>query len=99
MQPGFDIIINPTETHEDVFGGIDLNNANWTIVEEASRFVITSKPGVVIAAGGYVDLGLKVKAIKIPTTTGNLAGRIVFGTGGGETPYNNNADNNTYSTN
>jgi hypothetical protein len=99
MQPAFIITINPAETSMDVFGGITLSNADWTIVEQASRYVITSKPGIIIAAGGFADLGVKVKAAGIRTSTANLSVQVVFGTGGGETPINNNSDNNTYSVN
>jgi len=99
MLPAFQITINPNETFMDVFGGTTVNNAEWTIVEQESRYVLTSKPGVVIPAGGYKDIGVKVKAVGIKNSTGNLSVQIVFGTGGGETPYNNNTDNNTYSTN
>lgn len=100
MMPAYEITINATETFMDVFGGLPVANNDWTIVEEASRYVFTSKPGVVIAGGGgSKDVGVKVKAIGIKSSTANLSVRIVFGTGGGETPFNNNADNNTYSTN
>jgi phosphotransferase system IIB component len=54
---------------------------------------------LVIPANGFNAIGLKVKATGIVNSTGNLTIQIVFGTGGGETPYNNNADNNTYSIN
>ena len=83
----------------DVFGGMPVTNNQWTIVEQASRYVFTSKPGVVIASGAFNDIGLKVKAVGIVNSTGNLSIQIVFGTGGGETPFNNNSDNNTYSIN
>jgi hypothetical protein len=99
MLPAFEITINPAETHMNVFGGTEVSNGDWIIVEQATRFVLTSKPGVVIPSGGFSDIGLKVKAIGIKNSTGNLSVQIVFGTGGGETPYNNNTDNNTYSTN
>ena len=99
MLPAFEISINPNETSTDVFGGTPVTNSQWTIVEQPTRYVFTSKPGVVIPAGGFNDIGIHVKAVSIKNSTGNLSIQIVFGTGGGETPYNNNADNNTYSTN
>ena len=99
MLPAFEITINPNETMVDVFGGMPVTNNQWTIVEQASRYVFTSKPGVVIASGAFNDIGLKVKAVGIVNSTGNLSIQIVFGTGGGETPFNNNSDNNTYSIN
>ncbi len=99
MLPAFLITVNPNEIFMNVFGGTNVSNADWTIVEEANRFVFTSKPGVVILAGGFKDIGLKIQAIGIKNSTGNLFIQIVFGTGGGETPFNNNSDNNTYSTN
>jgi|GEM_PF-5851730 len=99
MEPAFLITINPNETSMNVFGGTEVSNADWIITEQPSRYVFTSKPGIVIPAGGYKDIGLKVTPISIKNSTGNLSVQIVFGTGGGETPYNNNTDNNTYSTN
>jgi hypothetical protein len=99
MEPAYTITINPNEIMMDVFGGMAVKNSDWIITEQATRYVLTSKAGVVIAAGGYADIGVKVTAVGIKNSTGNLSVQIVFGTGGGETPYNNNADNNTYSTN
>ncbi|MEJ7610589.1 MAG: Ig-like domain-containing protein [Ferruginibacter sp.] len=99
MDPAFQVTINPTETSSAVFGVTPVSNSSFTIVEQATRFVVTSNPGVVIPAGGFIDLGVKVKAIGIKNSTGNLSVRIAFGTGGGETPVTNNSDNNTYSIN
>jgi hypothetical protein len=99
MLPAFEITIDPNATTMDVFGGLPVTNSDWTIVEQATRYVFTSKPGVVIPGGGYNDIGLTVKSVGIVNSTGNLSIQIVFGTGGGETPFNNNADNNTYSIN
>ena len=99
MQPLFDIAVDPIRTAADVFGGLVVTNSDWTIVEEASRFVFTSKPGVVIPAGGSNTIGLTLTGRGIVNTTGNLSITIVFGTGGGETPFNNNRDNRTYSIN
>ena len=99
MLPSFEITINPVETSMNVFGGTVVSNSSFTITEQATRFVITSKAGVVIPSGGSISIGLKVRAIGIINSTGNLSVQIVFGTGGGETPFNNNVDNNTYSVN
>jgi len=99
MLPSFEITINATETSMNVFGGTAVANSSFTITEQATRYVITSKAGVVIPAGSSIAIGVKVKAIGIINSTGNLSVQIVFGTGGGETPFNNNVDNNTYSVN
>lgn len=99
MLPAFEITIDPNTTSMNVFGGMAVNNSDWTITEQATRYVFTSKPGVVIPAGGASSIGLQVKAVGVVNSTGNLSIRIVFGTGGGETPINNNNDNNTYSVN
>jgi hypothetical protein len=99
MLPAFEITIDPNATSMNVFGGLTVTNADWTIVEQATRYVFTSKPGVIIPAGGFNAIGLKVKATGIVNSTGNLTIQVIFGTGGGETPFNNNADNNTYSIN
>jgi len=101
MLPAFAITINPNESTENVFGNPNtpVSNSSFTVVEQANRYVVTSKAGVVIPSGGYIDLGVKVTAVGIKTSTGNLSVQVVFGTGGGETPFNNNGDNNIYSVN
>jgi len=99
MLPAFEITIDPNATSMAVFGGLAVTNSDWTITEQATRYVFTSKAGVVIPAGGFNAIGLKVKAIGTINSTGNLSIQIIFGTGGNETPFNNNADNNTYSIN
>lgn len=99
MLPAFEININPTATNMDVFGGTPVHNSSFTITEDANRYVFTSKAGVAIPAGGYIDVGVVVKTVGIVNSTGNLSIQIVFGCGGGETPYNNNSDNHTYSIN
>ncbi len=99
MLPAFEITIDPNSTSMNVFGGLAVTNGDWTIVEQATRYVFTSKPGVIIPAGGFNAIGLRVRSAGIVNSTGNLSIQIIFGTGGGETPFNNNADNNTYSIN
>ena len=90
-------IFNPTATTMDYAGGTPIMNSDWTLVVLPSgAYRFTSKPGIVIPAGGYKDLGLTIKATGTTISSGNLSVLILFGTGGGETPFNNNRDNNLY---
>ncbi len=99
MAPNFTVTVPADLTNADVFGGTPVENAKWTIVEQATRFVLTSKPGVSIPKYGALQIGIQVKAIGLVKSSGNLSVRIVFGTAGGETPTTNNDDNNTYTVN
>lgn len=96
MLPSFEITIDPNATSMNVGGGTSVTNADWTIVEQTNRYVFTSKPGLVLQAGGSNMVGVKVKAVGMKSSTGNLSVQVVLGTGGGETPFNNNNHNNTY---
>lgn len=96
MLPAFQIIIDPNATVMNTAGGTPVSNSDWTITEQSFRYVFTSKPGLVIPPGGFKMVGVKVKAVGIVSSTGNLSVQIILGTGGGETPLSNNNDNNTY---
>lgn len=96
MLPSFEITIAPNATLMNVAGGTAVTNGDWTIVEQTNRYVFTSKPGLVLQVGGANFVGVKVKAVGMVTSTGNLSVQIILGTGGGETPFNNNNHNNTY---
>ncbi len=96
MLPAFQITIDPNATTMDVGGGMTVNNSDFTIVEQSFRYVFTSKPGVVLQPGGAKMIGAKVKAVGLTSSTGNLSIQIILNTGGGETPFNNNNDNSTY---
>ncbi|WP_221394231.1 Ig-like domain-containing protein [Dyadobacter sp. NIV53] len=99
MTPNFTVSIPAGSTMMDVFGGTAVNNSNWTITQQATRFVLTSNTGVTIPNNGSLAIGVKVTAIGLPNASGNLSVRIVFGSGGGEAPTTNNDDNNTYTVN
>jgi Bacterial Ig domain/FG-GAP repeat len=96
MLPSFEITIDPNATSMNVAGGTAVTNASWTIVEQTNRYVFTSKPGLVLQVGDSNFVGVKVKAVGMKSSTGNLSVQIILGTGGGETPFNNNNHNNTY---
>jgi hypothetical protein len=96
MLPAFQITIDPNATSMSVAGGTAVSNSDFTITEQSFRYVFVSKPGVVLPPGGFKMVGVKVKAIGIVSSTGNLSVQIILNTGGGETPFNNNNDNNTY---
>ena len=99
MAPAFNVIINAGDVTENVNGGTAVSNSSFTIVDQGTRYFITSNPGVVIPSGGSIEIGVKVTAVGIKNSTGNLSVRVTFGSGGGETPFQNNSDNNVYSIN
>lgn len=99
MLPNFNIIIPPSASSMDVFGGYPVENIKWDIVEQATRYVLTSKAGIVIPTLGTLAIGIQISAVGIPQSSGNFTVRVVFGSGGGETPTTNNDDINTYTIN
>lgn len=89
MDPVFTVTFDSTATqYTPAFTTFDLNNSDWTVVEQATRWRFTSKPGVVINSNETSFIGIKLTA----GVNGNakLNTRVVSGTGGGETPNTNN---------
>jgi len=92
---------NPTVTIG--FTTYTLDNANWTFNAGTGDF--TSNPGVFVQPG---VLGVRYLGVRITRGTGGSAGSngtvnqtvtIASGTGGGETPTNNNTINNSLTKN
>jgi hypothetical protein len=75
----------------DVGGGILNNNGDLLFRQNASNITITTKPGVIIPAGGAIIIGLHVK--RKPSTAQNTAQNItttILSGSGGETPIDDN---------
>ena len=74
-----------------------LSNADWDFSANVGAF--TSKPGVVIPAGGFKNVGVTISRGVPPNhgANGFLSNTVVIfpGTGGGETPTTNNTVFNT----
>ena len=89
MDPVFTVTFDSTATqYTPAFTTFTLDNNEWTVVEQATRWRFTSKPGVVINPNETAFIGIKLTA----GVNGNakLNTRVVTGTGGGETPNTNN---------
>lgn len=89
MDPVFTITFDSTATsYTPAFTTFSLNNEEWTVVEQATRWRFTSKPGILINPNETAFIGIKLTA----GVNGNakLNTRVVSGTGGGETPNTNN---------
>ena len=67
--------------------GITINNPNWRITEQSTRYVLVSEPGYVISSNSLIGVTLMsynlFGGFSITTT-------IKSGTGGGETPNSDN---------
>ena len=89
MDPVFTLNFNPLDTvSTPAFTTFNLDNADWDLVVQGTRYRFTSKPGVVINPGTTAFIGVTLTA----GVNGNakLNTRVVSGTGGGETPTTNN---------
>ena len=65
-------------------------NSDWVITEQATRWRFVSKPGVVINGNTTNFVAVQLTATGNQGATANLTTTVVSGTGGGETPTNNN---------
>ena len=72
-----------------------LSNANWTIVSNASSLTFTSNAGFVINAGATAFVGVTISRAAGSNGSVTHSATITPGTGGGETPTNNNSISNT----
>jgi len=89
MDPVFTVTFDSTATaYTPAFTTFTLNNGDWTVVEQATRWKFTSKPGIVINSASTSYVGIKLTAGSNGNATLNTT--IVSGTGGGETPTSNN---------
>lgn len=67
---------------------VNVNSSQWTVVEQNTRWKLTSNAGVGIFGGSFHEIDCTF----VPTGIGSagLNVMVVSGTGGGETPTNNN---------
>ncbi len=67
---------------------LNFTDPNWTVVEQATRWKLTSVSGITIPELSFYEIPVQF----IPTGVGSagLTVTVVSGTGGGETPTNNN---------
>jgi len=75
----------------NVSGGVTNSNGNWNFRDDGNNIIATSKPGITLAAGGFVQLGFTATR-RANTATGTTQNMGVFISGGGDaTPADNNA--------
>lgn len=72
-----------------------LDNANWTVTSTTSALTFTSNVGVTINPGQQRFLGVRINRAAGANGTVTHSSTIAAGTGGGETPTNNNSISNT----
>ena len=71
--------------------GIDVDNSNWRVTDQATRYMFISEPGYVITSNSRIGVAL----LSYSYFGGfSITSTIKSGTGGGETP---NSDNITVS--
>lgn len=90
----FTITYPTTSGSSNVSGGTANNNGDWSF-DETTRpgfITVTSKAGTKINGGGRAILGFTItrNAGVAGNTTQNITANVQGGTGGGETPTNNN---------
>ena len=70
------------------------NVADWNITSSTNTLTFTSKPGVIIPAGGFKNVGVTIARATVPNQGSDgmftHSIKIASGTGGGETPDSNN---------
>lgn len=72
------------------FSIISYGNSDWDVVEQPTRWRFTSKEGVVINGNDEAIIDIKLASNNYPLSGGNFTVQIIAGTGGGESPTNNN---------
>jgi len=92
---GLSAASNPAPSVTIGFTTYTLDNANWTVTSTASALTFTSNVGVVINPGSTRFLGVRITRAAGANGTVTHSSTIVSGTGGGETPVNNNSISNT----
>jgi hypothetical protein len=92
---GLSAISNPNPGVTIGFTTYTLDNANWTTTSNPSALTFTSNPGVSINPGTTKFLGIRITRAAGARGTVTHSAVITSGTGGGETPINNNSISNT----
>jgi hypothetical protein len=77
------------------FTPFTISNQNWTITSTPSALTFTSNAGIFINPGATAFLGVRITRAAGANGTVTHSSTIVGGTGGGETPVNNNSISNT----
>ncbi|MFN8318494.1 MAG: PKD-like domain-containing protein [Saprospiraceae bacterium] len=91
MLPNFTIFVDPNATTATVgVNNFSVMNSDWVITEQATRWRFVSKPGVVINGNTTNFVAVQLTAAGNQGSTANMTTTVVSGTGGGETPTNNN---------
>jgi hypothetical protein len=91
MDPNFSVFVDPNATNATVgINNFSVMNSDWVITEQATRWRFVSKPGVVINGNTTNFVAIQLTATGNQGATANLTTTVVAGTGGGETPTNNN---------
>lgn len=68
----------------------DYTNGDWNFRDDGTNIIVTSKPGVIIIKGGFVQLGFNVtRPVETPTGTNSNISATLSG-GSDATPSNNN---------
>lgn len=91
VSPGFIMSINPNATTSTVTGHPIVTNGDWTITEQATRYVFKLKDGLSMPTNSNKKIMLRLSAANSPNAAATLTVRIFNGTGGGETPTTNNS--------
>lgn len=86
---------NPAASVTIGFTNYTLDNINWTVVSTPSALTFTSNAGVIINPGQQRFLGVRINRAAGANGTVTHSSTITSGTGGGETPSNNNSISNT----
>lgn len=92
---GLSAVSNTDPTIMIGFTMFTLDNANWTSTSTPSALTFTSNPGIIINPGASRFLGVRINRAAGARGSVTHSAVISSGTGGGETPVNNNAISNT----
>ncbi|GHB73925.1 hypothetical protein GCM10007390_30180 [Persicitalea jodogahamensis] len=90
ITPSFTIAVDPNATSSNVTDHTAVANGEWTFNEEFARYLVTLNAGLSIPAGGSKEIVIQVSASTTPNAAATITARVFNGTGGGETPVNNN---------
>ncbi len=90
-QSAFTITYGAATSTSNVFGGVSVNNNNWTITETSSFITMTLKAGVTIGANTYSAIGFSITLKpNVPSQTVQpITATIVNGSGSDGVNYNN----------
>lgn len=67
---------------------VAISDPNWTVIEQATRWKVTSNAGITIPELSFYELNAQF--IPLAPGSAGLTVTVVSGTGGGEAPTNNN---------